>query len=153
MRDLNEFLHELRVRVGLDSLAFDPDGRFELLFADGVAVTVHRVEDLAVELACTIDDPVRADDVDRMARILTLNHLGQATGTGRLALDPNDLSLVLCERLELDGLDGPGLEARMLDFVRRAAAWSSGELDDLLDPDGGDEWIVAGEDDLTAIRV
>lgn len=152
MRDLNEFLHELRVRVGLDELAFDADGRFELLFADGVAVTVHRIEDRAVELACTIDDPVRADDAERMARILTLNHLGQATGTGRLALDPGDLSLVLCERLDLDGLDGQGLEARMLDFVRRAAAWSSGELDDLLDPESGDEWIVAG-DDVAAIRV
>lgn len=153
MRDLNEFIHELRVRIGLESLAFDADGRLDLVFGDTIDVSVHRVADLAVELACTIGEPVRADDAARLALILNLNHLGQATGAGRLSLDPGDSSLVLCERIELEGLDGSALETRVLDFVQRAAAWSSGELDDLLDPDLGDEWIVAGGDDITAIRV
>lgn len=153
MRDLNEFIHELQVRIGLESLAFDADGRLDLVFGDTVGVSVHRVGDLAVEMACTIGEPVRVDDAARLARILTLNHLGQATDAGRLALDPDDAALVLCERIELAGLDGGALEARMLDFVQRAAAWSSGELDDLLDPDHVDEWVVAGDDQVTAIRV
>jgi len=152
MRDLHEFIHELRGRIGLDTLAFDADGRFELVFGDTIEVTVHRVADRAVELACTIDDPVRAGDSARLARILSLNHLGQATGAGRLALDPVDGALVLCERIDLDGLDGNGLEARMLDFVQRAAAWSSGELDDLLDPEPADDPAV-GSESFTTIRV
>ena len=49
-------------------------------------------------------------------------------------MNPEDDSLMLCERVDVASLDEQGLEARLIEFVKHAAFWSSEAISGLLGP-------------------
>ena len=52
---------------------------------------------------------------------------------GAVALDPRDKKILLCERIDVTGVEATAFEERILEFLRHEALWNSGQLDDLIE--------------------
>ncbi|WP_375453288.1 type III secretion system chaperone [uncultured Methylobacterium sp.] len=132
MQDLHQAIAALREVTGLPDLELGPDQHAEVVFGETpvgfVGIGADHVE-MVTPLAAL---PPELDQT-RLARLMTANYLGAATGPARLALDPGRRQIVLCERLDLRGLDADGLHARIVDFLGSAAFWNGPEGHEALD--------------------
>jgi hypothetical protein len=134
MHDVNHAIDFLRERTGLSQLALDHDGHAELIFDGNYAVDLYRIDARQLELCSILDQPAPgAPTRETLVALLTANYLGDGTGAGRIALDPRNQNILLCERLDVTTLDASAFERRVLDFVAHVAVWNSGKLDDLLE--------------------
>ncbi|MGJ0508301.1 MAG: type III secretion system chaperone [Methylocystis sp.] len=135
MRDIDEAMSELATAAGLADFGFHPNGRATLFFDSTIEVVFIRLDAETLELAVYLDLPAPRD-ADMLRALLHANHLGEATGPGRLALDTQDDAVVFCERLRVTELDAGHLESRLLEFVRHARFWLSDEGTKLVLGDG-----------------
>ena len=119
-------LRDLGGRVGLPSLQFDREGDATLQFDGVLRVSFHRLDPETLEIWSHVEGLGPAHDVEILRRALEGNHLGEATGRGRIALQPGGSRFVLCERVEVAGITAEALERRVLAFVQHLAFWQSG---------------------------
>lgn len=132
MHNVSHAIDYLRERTGLSQLVLDQDGHVELVFDGKYAIDFYRIDDRQLELCSIVDEPGTSTR-ETLAALLTANYLGDATGAGRIALDPRNQNILLCERVDVAALDAAAFERRLLDFVAHVAVWNSGKLDDLLE--------------------
>ena len=130
MHNIDQAIEELGRLVGLPDLAFDGQGNLSLLFDGTMPVNIARIDEKAMELWTTLDNIGTDSDPHLMRYLLTANHLGEGTGTARLALQPGGGDFVLCERIEAAGLDTATLDTRFTAFVKHAFYWNSPEARD-----------------------
>jgi hypothetical protein len=128
MHDVHQAIAVLRERTKLQGLALDGNGRASLVFDGTIAVELRAVDATRLELIAPVDEAGPATTAEKLRGLLRANYVGEATGAGRVAIAP-DGDVVLCERLDVTGLDEAALERRVLDFVRHVALWRSGTLD------------------------
>ena len=128
MHSIEQAIDEIGRIVGLPKLAFDAAGNLSLLFDGSVSVNVARIDENAMEFWTTLDAIVPRGgngDAVLMKRLLAANHLGTETGAARLGLQPGGGAFLLCDRIEIAGLDAGTLEARLAGFVEQAFRWSA----------------------------
>lgn len=130
MHDTDHAIDALRERIGLPGLSLDGKEAVRLVFDGTIPVDIRRIDATRLELVAPLDSDGRGASAERLAALLTANYLGQATGAARVALDPADGTVLLCERVDVGPLDATGFETRILDFVRHVALWASGTLDE-----------------------
>jgi hypothetical protein len=131
MQDVNHAVAVLRELTGLGHLELNRNGHFELIFDDDTPVNFYRIDDHQLEL-CTMIRPAGKTSAAEALALLTANYLGHGTGAARLALDPRDQTLILCERVDVRPLGIAELQARIEGFVAYAKLWLSGEMDGLV---------------------
>lgn len=137
MRDVYQALAFLKEKSGLGKLEFNSAGKVEIVFNKTISVIVSKVDQTSLELVSYLNAPAFGDSYAAAIGLLHANFLGQGTGSGRVALDPEDDSLLYCERLDVAHLDEAGLEARVLAFVKYATFWHSEAATKLLAPVAG----------------
>lgn len=122
-------LRDLGGRVGLPNLQFDREGDATLQFDGVLRVSFHRLDPETLEIWSHVEGLGHAHDVAILRRALEANHLGEATGGARIALQPGGSRFVLCERVAVAGLTAEAFERRILAFVGHLAFWQSGAPD------------------------
>ena len=152
MRGLDQAIAELGRLVGLADLALDDDGNVGLLFDGAMPVNVTRIDDTAMEFWSPIEDVAADGDAGLLGYLLTANHLGEGTGAARIALQPESGDIVLCERVEIAGLDPAALERRFVEFVKHAIYWNSQDARDAVSESTSEKHFGVAGDDL-GIRV
>ncbi|GJD91463.1 hypothetical protein BHAOGJBA_5011 [Methylobacterium hispanicum] len=121
MQSVDEALEAIRVLAGLPRLALDGDGQVELIFDKTIRVAIAKIDAGSFELYTEL--PGLGQDLDRdvLVRLMTANYLGEATGPGRLMLDPRDRVVCYGQRVEVGPLDAAQLEATLLGFMKYVA--------------------------------
>lgn len=122
-------LKDLGGRVGLPNLQFDREGDATLLLDGVLRISLHRLDPETLEIWTLVEGLGPAHDVALLRRALEGNHLGEATGGARIALQPGGSRFVLCERVAVAGLTAEAFEGRILAFVGHLAYWQSGAPD------------------------
>lgn len=118
-------LDDLGRRIGLAGFRFDREGDATLQFDGVLRISFHRLDPETLEIWAPVEGFGPAHDAGVMRRALEGNHLGEATGGGRIALQPGGSSFVLCERVAVAGMTAEALERRILAFVQNLAVWQS----------------------------
>ena len=136
MRDANDALAVLSEASGLKNLKFSGSGHLELVFDGKTSIVIVRIDDDTIEFVSYLDIPGFEVEAIPLRALLHANHLGDATGGGRLALDPADDAPLFCERVKVTEIDHSALERRLLDFLKHLAFWQSREGAALLRPAG-----------------
>ena len=121
MRDVRGAMAVLGERAGVPGLAPDAEGRAALEVPGAFSVYLLAAgEDDAIELCAFVPS---LDEGSEGRRYMTLLRASLAdTGEARFGLDEGGRA-VLCERLELTGLDDDALERRTLHFIKRTQRW------------------------------
>lgn len=125
MQNVEQAVEALGAAMGLDGIGLDGAGNLTLIFDGSLPLNIARRGASELELWTTL--PGQGTDAASLRRLLEANHLGEATGAARLALQPDGGAAVLCERLDVRDLDAEALARRVLDFVRHASFWRSDE--------------------------
>jgi hypothetical protein len=150
MRDVNEALQAIERSSGISKIAFNEDGVVDIVFDQQISINIVRVDETNLEFVTYLDMQDLADDPFAMLALLHANYMGAATGSARLALDPRDDDVLLCERIDVKGLDPLQFEERLLAFLNHATFWRSPEGRKLLD--SGADRTAALPDDQFVIR-
>ncbi len=103
-----------------------------LRIGGGVDLLVRDAGAGAVDLVAAAKAKPAVDDRDALRVLLAANHLGNATGGGRLGLVGD--TIVLTERISAAGVDAPSLHARIEAFLGWVALWSGRHADRQLTP-------------------
>lgn len=136
----------IRELTQLHEIDFNINGHFELIFDEDTAVNFYQIDNQTIELCTLLPNGTQMLTADAYMRLLTANYLGHGTGGGRLALDPRDHSLLVCERLDVAGLDARMLQARLERFIAHAKMWLSGEMDEFLRGQAGSSLTSGGDE-------
>lgn len=151
MHDVNHLLDVLKTSLGLPKLAFDGDGRAEIVLPDAGSIYLARIEPQILELSFRLrglDNP----DLAMARAMLQANCLGMAVGAGRLALDPGGGRAFYCLRWNVGPMSAAEVEREFDRFGQLVAFWATEGTDLVLaeaepDPGGPDEWTaVAAEE-------
>lgn len=132
MKNIQEALEFLRTTTEIPDLAFDEEGVLELIFESDLSVDLIRLDDHTLELSSLLLKLGRRTSPAHLEALLLANHLGEATGAARMALDPEDGCVVLCERVDLTPLTGAQFEKIVLNFTKYAAFWNTQEAIDFI---------------------
>ncbi|WP_192847106.1 type III secretion system chaperone [Aureimonas sp. AU4] len=153
MRDTDEALETLEGLSGIQGLRWDGNGQVELVFQRRWSVVVVRVDAARLELLSEI--PQLGTDLPREAlvQLLTANYLGEATGTGRISLDPRDGVVTFGLGLDVTRLDARALEAAFADFLRYLAFWTSPDAAGIVQARGPGDMAAAPADADRMIRI
>ena len=128
MHDVNHAIANLRSLSGISTLDFDANGNLALVFNDEIDVNFARIDEKTIELWTEIEDIGRADDPKIVRRLMEANHLGEGTGCARIALAPDTDTFVLCERIQVEPLNGDQFSDRIIEFLKYATFWNSAEV-------------------------
>ncbi len=123
MKDVHHAVSTLREALKLPLLGFDDNGQFELVFEDFFHIDVVRISDTELELSTILADLDGTLTEARLIALLSANYHGHGTAAARLALNPDDGRVVLCERIDVVPLAADAFEARVLSFLKLAAFW------------------------------
>lgn len=132
MQNVEEALESIRELAGLPDLKLDGDGQVELIFDGETRIALAKIDDANFELYTEIEHLGGNLSRDVLIRLLTANYLGEATGPGRLALDPRDNCVSYGQRVDVRLLDERRLEAVFSGFLRHAAFLRSDEAAELI---------------------
>lgn len=132
MQTISEFLAVVREMTKIADIEFEDDVYFELVFDDSTSVVFYKIDETSIEICTVVTDDPGGLAPEYCERLLMANYLGHGTGGARLALDPRDSSLILCERLNFVGMNADWLQARIERFVAYAKMWLAGEMDEFL---------------------
>lgn len=127
VQDVNHAIASLRSSTGVSTLDFDADGNLTLIFNGGTEVNFARLDQFHLELWTAVSGLGAARDAETLRRVLEVNHLGEGTGAGRLALAPGGDGFVLCERIDVAPLSGQQFDDRIVEFLKYATYWNSPE--------------------------
>lgn len=124
MHDVHGAIDALKTITGLPDLALGSDGHTEIVFGETTPVGFVAVDRFHLELVAPL--PMLGLDLDRasLARLMTANYLGAATGASRLALDPARGEIVLCQRTDVRDLDEDSLPDLIGGFLRAVEFWN-----------------------------
>ncbi|MGJ0508001.1 MAG: type III secretion system chaperone [Methylocystis sp.] len=138
MQNVDEAVDALARKSNLPTLKLNDAGVAEVVVGENLSVLLIKRGQTELEFATYLE--ARQDRNESvLARLLQANHLGDAVGAGRIALDPDTDRLLLCERVDAAMVDEHSLERRLLEFIKYAAFWQSEEAQALL----GDETSVS----------
>lgn len=146
MKDVNEALQAIERSSGLAKIAFNADGVVDIVFDKRISINIVRIDDTNLEFVTYLDMSEVAADPFAMRAALHANYIGAATGAARLALDPRDDDLLLCERVDVRGLDPLQFEQRLLGFLNHATFWRSQDGRQLLSTGADKPATPTGED-------
>jgi len=127
MQDVNHALANLRQSTGISTLDFDADGNLSLVFDDEIPVNLARIDEGTIELWTELETFTGANDLSTLRGVLEANHLGEGTGSARIALAPGKDIFILCERVAVGPLTDEQFSERIIDFAQYAAFWRSPE--------------------------
>lgn len=125
MHDVHQAVEALGSALGLDNLEFDQNGNLTLAIEDNLLINLRQEDARTIEIWTALTSAADTRDASVLASLLVANHLGEGTGTARLALTPDRNGIVLCERLAVEDLGDDGLQRRLADFIRYAMFWNS----------------------------
>ena len=145
---LDQAIAELGRLVGISDLALDERGNLGLLFDGAMPINIARTHETAMELWSPIEEIAADGDAGLLRYFLAANHLGEGTGPARIGLQPDSGDLVLCERIEVAGLDATALERRFIEFVKHAIYWNSQDARDAAFENAADTDLGGAGDDF-----
>ena len=125
MRDVREALEALKDLTGLSRLAFDAEGRAEIVVQDALSVYVVRVSDVVMEIAAHIAIDRRQPTEDDMRNLLRAN-ADFRNEDARFALDVAGMPF-LCKRVDVSLIQPGELDHILLDFTKRVLRLRQGE--------------------------
>ena len=134
MHDVHQALKSIEQSAGLKKLEFNSAGVAELKFDGEVSIYLVKISDTQLEFVNYLEISGYEADIYVLRALLHANHMGDATGCGRLALDPQDDELMFCERVNVTELDAKAFEARLLEFVKHVTFWLSDDARSKLGP-------------------
>ena len=155
MHDVNHLIDVLKTKLGLPQLAFDSDGRAEIILPDAGSIYLARIEPQILELSFRLpglDNP----DLKMARAMLQANCLGMGVGAGRLALDLQRGRAFYCLRWNVAPMSAADVEQDFDRFGQLVAFWATEGTDLVLaeaEPDtaGPEDWsdeaTAAGDDD------
>jgi Tir chaperone protein (CesT) family len=132
MTTIAHVLDAVAAKLGMSGLELNADGQVEIDFGNGFEAHITRVDASTLELSCRLPNLDLASPA-MMAAMLSANFLGQATGFGRLAVDPVKLETIYCERWDVSEMSPGMVERRTEGFVRAGAYWYSEGTDTLVE--------------------
>jgi hypothetical protein len=135
MQDVNHAIANLRQVVGIPTIEFDAGGNLTLIFNGETPVNLARVDDKTIEVWTELTGVTA--DASTVRRLMEANHLGEGTGAARLALAPGKDMFVLCERIDVEPLSDTQFADRIVEFLKYATFWNSGEGGRALSGDSG----------------
>lgn len=127
MRDVNHAIDNLRQLTKLPSLDFDAAGNLTLIFDGTTPLNLARIDDKTIEVWSGLKGLGSASDAGTLRLMLESNHLGEGTGSARLAIAPGQDSFVLCERIEVEPLSDTQFADRIIGFLKYVTFWNSAE--------------------------
>lgn len=141
----------IREMTNIHDIDFNMNGHFELIFDGKTAVNFYQIDNQTIEFCTILAEATQTLVPARFEKLLHANYLGHGTGGGRIALDPRDRTLLICERLDVAGLDARMLQSRIERFVSYARMWQGGEMIEYLE-DNHVESVPAGDEMAMQIR-
>lgn len=120
MHDVNHAMAVFREITGVANADFEGGNDIEFLFAESLTTHLVRLDDALLECFAEIGDATLLSP-EELRAYLAANYLGNGSGGGRIALDPDGDTLVLGERFEVTRLDAGEFERRLIAFFDRAA--------------------------------
>ncbi|MFS8180095.1 type III secretion system chaperone [Pseudovibrio denitrificans] len=108
--------------LGLPELAFDGSGHAELVFEGSFSGFLSRVDDSNLEFSFYLPD-LNLSDPSILTAMLMANCRGNATGSGRLAIDEDSMQALYCERWSVADVQDHKVPERLIDLVSTAAFW------------------------------
>ena len=132
MTTIAHVLDAISAKLGMSGIELNADGQVEIDFGNGFVAYITRVDPNLLELSFPLPNLDFATD-GMMAAMLAANFLGQATGFGRLALDPVKLEAIYCERWDVTEMSPGIVDRRTEEFVRAGAYWFSQGTDTLVE--------------------
>ncbi|MDC9822997.1 type III secretion system chaperone [Devosia sp. ZB163] len=127
MRDVNHAIDNLRQLTKLPGLDFDAAGNLTLVFDGETPINLAKVDDKTLEVWSDLGGLGSANDAETLRRLLESNHLGEGTGSARLAVAPGRNSFVLCERIDVEQLSDTQFGERIIGFLKYVTFWNSAE--------------------------
>lgn len=132
MTTIAHVLDGVAAKLGMSGIELNADGQVEIDFGNDFVAHITRLDATTLELSFRLPNLDFATP-GMMAAMLSANFLGQATGFGRLALDPVKLETIYCERWDVTEMSPGVVERRTEGFVRAGAYWFSEGSDLLVD--------------------
>lgn len=132
MTTIAHVLDGVAAKLGMSGIELNADGQVEIDFGNDFVAHITRLDATTLELSFRLPNLDFATP-GMMAAMLSANFLGQATGFGRLALDPVKLETIYCERWDVTEMSPGVVERRTEGFVRTGAYWFSEGSDLLVD--------------------
>lgn len=111
-------------KLGMSGIELNADGQVEIDFGNDFVAHITRIDATTLELSFRLPNLDFATP-GMMAAMLSANFLGQATGFGRLAMDPAKMETIYCERWDVSEMTPGVVERRTEGFVRTGAYWFS----------------------------
>lgn len=127
MNDVNHAIANLRDLTGLRDLDLSQDGHLELIFDKTLSVDFVKIDSETLELSTTLKIDPRQLDEKKLLGFLAASGDKTMVGGGRLCLDHRDNTVLLCERIDVIPIGAKQFEERILEFVKFASLWASGE--------------------------
>lgn len=119
MRDVREALEALKDLTGLSRLAFDANGRAELVIEEAVSIYLVRVSDVEIEVAAHFQPDQRQPTNDELRNLLRAN-ADLEDDDARFALDVAGIPF-LCQRIDVRSINPGDLDRVILDFAMRVS--------------------------------
>ncbi|MDO6966461.1 type III secretion system chaperone [Rhizobium alvei] len=132
MTTIAHVLDAMSAKLGMSGIELNADGQVEIDFGNGFVAYITRIDSNMLELSFPLPNLDFATH-GMMAAMLAANFLGQATGFGRLALDPVKLEAIYCERWDVAEMSPGIVDRRTEAFVRAGAYWFSQGSDTLVE--------------------
>ena len=125
MRDVNHAIGNLRQLTKLPALDFDGAGNLTLIFDGTTPLNLAKIDDKTLEVWSDLKGLGSASNTDTLRLVLEANHLGEGTGSARLAIAPGQNSFVLCERIDVEPLSDQQFADRIIGFLKYVTFWNS----------------------------
>lgn len=119
MRDVREALEVLKDLTGLPRLAFDAEGRAEIVVQEALSVYLVRISETEMEIAAHVEADRRQPTDDALRHLLRANAELRDDGA-RFALDVAGTPF-LCRRVDVARIEPRDLDRIVLGFARRVS--------------------------------
>jgi hypothetical protein len=132
MTTIAHVLDAMAGKLGMSNIELNAEGQVEIDFGTDFVAHITRVDANTLELSFRLPNLDFASQ-SMMLAMLAANFLGQATGFGRLAVDPVKFEAIYCERWDVTEMNPGVVERRTDEFVRAGAYWFGQGTDTLVE--------------------
>lgn len=130
LRNMHDVVSTIAKAAGLDDLAPNADGVFELIVADSLSVYFRFDGEDVLELAVEVPALAKASDPAVLSEMLAVN---TASPEGRLGMEPGTGRVFFGQRLLIPEVTRKHLLSRIDAFIRAAAPWQDKNAQELLE--------------------
>lgn len=129
IRNMHDAVQAIGRAVGINDLAPNSSGAFELVFVKQLQVYFQVVSDTEIEVQLRMGEGGPRLAADALSAMLAAN---LDLRRGRLAIEPGTDRVVYCGRVDIAQHDGPSLIAAIKAIIQEGAAWKLEHFETLL---------------------